>query len=1071
MEKTLIVSDIAAAYPVLVLPIGEVSDDGRNFLNVLDGEIFSIECFNSFEQFCKSKNFLYPRELNASIYVCSSDSNFLILKKRLESEKDNFHLKCFVVVGFIDFTLNKDVHMLKEFTKNYASQYHEMNYIIYRADQDNDILKEHSEHTHISFYTFNQENAVINIRQFLTPLIFQSIEVQISLIPDINNTSYKAAKNSISSSVIPRLWLYMMATDKSEKETGFLEIFKYLEKNKDPSNTNKYGILSQIIGTIEQELPHFSRDSKFLDRFGSFTPMWSISNENGEQKNDSVYLFSIAAGIYSNLKDYGKVVDCIFHILKSISSQLSQIRVLRQSSIQINAIDQQSRSAVSDVSPKEAMKNSFKLNNGTNGISKLIHECSSIICANVGGEFMDYRAWELIEHVKRLGLLRRIPLLNHEFSQAFKEDTRLDFVLAMINNFYNININQNAIQGTSNDEASSNHDKNHFTNTLFLKTVCASAIDSLLSYLEPAAMAQIIYRFLSAVGPDLSKEYQMKLFSKLSGIDIGGIQIPLFPGFKTKNLIINKMPVEALVSEKNNGSKSPRSVFLYNSLQRANENERIDKDGYPIKNIIIRKGSQIRITFELYNPFLLDLPVHLLVHNDEQFSSADYPNNIIHQSWNEVICCFTPLYEGEHTIDSIDCAVYQGIQSIKLPTKLQIHAVSNIADFKIRTDLPLEKPLELYHGELINVGLWVTNTCEIPIENLMIKSDQIKMQYDNIKLPIVPYDGVFIPTSIMIDKNIDQICFDVFAQTSNKHIATVSHVVQPLKVMPGISIVSIDSLKLRPDIDFDFFQDCSKKLFIGVSIKNFSSDSFSYSISFKESALEDSKAPYDNFYKKCLPSIVTRKKTKGLLSAYKTKLFILVINKDTITASFSKGNNPEKVAAVKSEEKRKGRQLSGEEREILKKRVDIASFIKSNLEFSWKCSDTRKGSLTNILSFPSENILSDLNVTLPTIHYTTLNSNEDGTIPLNKIVTLRVNFTGIAMKACKLSLGIFKDDDYGILWNGSLKREINNQLNETDVNFDLYFTKSGVYEFRIEYITSQGTKGKKSISFKAQSST
>ncbi|OHT01497.1 hypothetical protein TRFO_31639 [Tritrichomonas foetus] len=986
MKSILIPSDIGLRLPVIMIPIGDISEKGRSFLNILKKESFPAESYNSFQQVCQLKNVPCPESVLAKIYVCDSDSNLMMIRNRLQKEKYLFYLNCFIIVGFIDYTVNKDVHNSKERTKNFCVHPQQMNYIIYQADPDANILKEHSDRTHISFYSFKEKDAIVNIRQFLVPLIFQSIQTQIIGFPSPDKTSLRAAAKINAATALSRYSLLFLSDSKDDQIAAFSETLKALDSFKDIEPC-KHASIFELMAMFEIKYPKTVKEMRFLDRIPYITPLWTFTDE--KEKNDVTYLYSIAASIYSNAKSPTKMIDCLFrlfHYLRKIKSTNSKM------------------------------------------IINLILEATNTICSNSNDDLMQCRAFELMEHVNRLGYEKRIPLLSYKFGNSFKDDAKLDFQLQTIEILYKQSKSE-----------------------IVLRDLCGPIVSSLLKCaLEPSLICKMIFRLLSAIGQFLSPLDQEKLFTRLIDLSMGDLRIPCDIGLSATQLsVISEFVSIQQINNETNASGNSGPIFLYNGLTKSKQNE---------DNFLVGVGNQFRIEFYLYNPFGIDLPTIITGSRVSDCITSEYHLPLQSKFHTKAFCCFTPLIAKEYIIDSIDCAIYEGVQKIKLPRSLKLTAIEGVPNFSVRTDLPLSNVMNLYDGEILNINLWITNSGNVEIENLTLKFSKIKASYDPIKLPIKSYTSLLIPITLEIDQSLPEIKIEIIANSKNTKYASFATIIQPIHVEAAVSIVSIEPLTSLPEIDADF----SNISFVAADIKNYSDSVFNYSVAFESTA----KEPYlINF-----PGIISKNNTLGVLSPHRTTSFILALDKSIIKSPPSLAPRSKKINAAKMEEEKLNKKLSDKQRSLLDKRVEIATFIEENLKFMWNVGSGRRGKLATNLALPSVEMMEDSIHIRPCVTYSFECENvlENKIIQTKQKVILNVFFNPIKIEKCELQLGVYQDSDYGVIWNGMLEKNYPEGVNSA--SFELYFIYPGKFHFKLEYSTIEGVHGHKVISLETVNS-
>ncbi|OHT05179.1 hypothetical protein TRFO_27195 [Tritrichomonas foetus] len=751
-----------------------------------------------------------------------------------------------------------------------------------------------------------------------------------------------------SSSKASRYALQVLSTEKKDIVNSFIHLNKRTKQD-----SIQFASLLEQMGLYETENPGQLRELKIIDRY---TTERLVNMREEYYNNDLYYIYSVAASIYMKNNKFGKALDCIFRILAATKDQ------------------------------------------------DLVSECVRIITRNNEDQSVILRTWELLAHMFRLNMYRKIPLFTFLLAKTFQGNTRIEFQERTLNFLYN-----------------------QPSGPLIIRDICFPIIMKLISdscQLDSMAKTRMAFKFLSVSGQILSKRDQERLFMFVINSNLGDLRIPCNLGLRAQN---HKFVESDLTYRKISKSQEiDSSPFKYSYLKAAD-----DKN-----SIVTAVGYLLRVEIEIFNPFAIPLPVSFSASPNDFYQSKDHPFVLKPKQFSYITFCITPLCEGTLKINGIEAILSSGCQHIDLLNELNITVIDRVAEFNIRTNLPINQTMNLFDGEVVDVKLWLSNNGSYTIQKLDMKANNVPI--DKFELPIHPYCQGGISFPMTIDRTMTQINLNLVAQTENQEVESVTHIIQQIKTESAISISGINILNSIPEIDTDF----SKLIFIAVDIQNTSSSVFNYNARFNAAA----ELGFD------FPGIVTKKGTSGILSAFETTAFILAVEKDQILSDSIVVKNARFINARRDEEERINHKLTSQERKDLNDRVKVAVFIEQNLIFKWSCGVGRNGVLAVNTALPSIEVMREIQLRRPKL----IHSFDMHPIIANKRITLNVKFEEATIQSCRLDLGIYRDSDYGIAWEQSLDR-VSNETNE--FNFVLFFTKPDHFDFILRYETDQKVKG------------
>ncbi|KAH0792316.1 hypothetical protein GPJ56_003842 [Histomonas meleagridis] len=641
----------------------------------------------------------------------------------------------------------------------------------------------------------------------------------------------------------------------------------------------------------------------------------------------------------------------------------------------------------------------FLINEITNFITKL----------QIGpqSQFFEMCAFELV-YIAGKYCPRKVPLICYKFLNVFTFDAKADFQRHLFHVL---------LKSAPNDPV--------------LRNLCSNLITSIItSGQNPSIVSRLLLDFLSSCGPSLSKEDQENLFSRLLGITMGDARYPCNFGLVARKVKF----IQPKVTFKSQGRPAEQSsIFKYSFLGNNSEQKEIE----------VGIGFKARVSFELFNPCKIPLLTSIRI--------TDIPNCIVYEnsqtisgnSGTNIVCGFVPKEPGSYTISTIECIAYHCVQKIMFEQPLTVRVIPDVVQFKYRTDLPMTHKISVFEGEKLSFNVWIMNSGNIPIENIQLQfPDGVAKTVSSPGLPVHPFTETMVNVQMTVADKMDRIKFDIVCSSHLSEILTVSEFVQEIEVKPAISLARIYTLEKSPDISADF----SKFIFIAFDIVNNSSTNiFDYSIAFEQ--------PYDIGCK--FKSIVSNVPRSGMLSTNETMVSIVAVEKEILRNANKVDVKRAVIAAQNEEDRIKGR-LSKQQREDLDKRVAISIFLETNLKFEWKTTGGRIGVLSIHSVIPSAELLAELKCNRPEVICNFV-SCEKEKVPINKKVTLKIQYPNTLVKKCKIDLGMYMDPSFGIAWGEKLEQM--DEVGKEEFEFTFFFTKPGKFSFGVEYSTATGICG------------
>jgi hypothetical protein len=157
------------------------------------------------------------------------------------------------------------------------------------------------------------------------------------------------------------------------------------------------------------------------------------------------------------------------------------------------------------------------------------------------------------------------------------------------------------------------------------------------------------------------------------------------------------------------------------------------------------------------------------------------------------------------------------------------------------------------------------------------------------------------------------------------------------------------------------------------------------------------------------------------------------------------------MAVVKAAEEELHHKVDRVKRAQLVKRLGVTTFIEQNLTFDWTMANGRRGRLTSESALPTPETLTELALHRPRVTCTFGRQ-----VKCRQKMELKLNYHDAEVQKCVLDLGKYADPEYGVAWNGTLNG-VRKKANE--FTFVLFFVKPGKFEFRADYVTTEGVTG------------
>ena len=507
MESQFLFTDVGLTYPIIVFPLGDLSEKAKSIYKIFDH--LSLKCVidastnQELKQLCATKNVFLPNEINAKVFIVNSESEYLIVRNRFQLESSIPFLNWFLTINFIDGLINNDFEKIKKNAKFLSLSTFDCNFFLLTRkteNNENDLSLLQNDCTflyclddQLNFHSMTKD-IQSKFVSFLCPLILKSLNRNVSSIVNFDSTSKSFnRRHSVSSqavSIIQRSALSFLSVNLLDKVHAFTDSLKTLESSKS-NEYQKYGALFEMLGLVEEEVPGTIKKSQLPDHAINCGPYWIF-----EDKNDAVTAYSVAATLFWNAKLPSKTLDCGYHILNYFC--------------------------------KYQIGGQYPL--------FVLKECRSLIASLSNEDIMESRAFELIVLAYRLGLLRRIPLLIYQLSQLFKTDFQVDFLFMTLNFLYMQSQKQEG--------------------NLFILQLATPIVDTLLlSDIYPVEKCRLIFRLLSSIGPALCRNAQEHLFMRLIGITIGDLRIPCNLGFTSQSASVIRPSYDIVPISKQNDQK------------------------------------------------------------------------------------------------------------------------------------------------------------------------------------------------------------------------------------------------------------------------------------------------------------------------------------------------------------------------------------------------------------------------------------------------------------------------------------------------------------------------------------
>lgn len=1027
-------SDLQLSIPILLFPIEPISERGRKFLTKLANE-FYFDVENDLAKLLEELNFDVPKTIRAKVYIINNQAEYLILRKRLANETSLLFLRCFSATAFVDYSVNKNIENARGIVRAlFRSDRDSSSLVIYQASES--LVEEYSDKTYLLFAAHTDESALANIQNHMNNIVYKSIRANFphasknetkkqffmflsgekeEQFRAFQHTLNKKGKFEIKAIALEMMGLFESMYEgeiREKKISNLISSEKLWEYDITSTSYSNIAIGSPssnfMIGSSNITNPSIltssnnnsTAHSSSTDNLGANMPAPPSTSSLAASLEDLWLYYSQSAFFYSKSNNNLKVFDCAYRLLATFD-------------------------------------NAQLIDEAINYLLKSIDDPKIRNSSVDAQEKVSLRAWEMLSLMLSKNYQRKVPLFSYLISEKMTGNVKIDFQLQTLNFLYK-----------------------QKPGDFVIRDVCYPIVSQLLSSrscLNSLSKCQLALQFLSIAGPILPLDDQDQIFHQIQDDSLGDIRIPCNLGFKASNVHFIDRANEVRILDSDSASKNSKtdSLFKYNFLN----NTRDDKN-----SCIVSVGSHVSFSLDIFNPFSIALPILICAHENENYDSKEYPHVLQAKTSTTVHCYVIPRQNSSDDqsddittvkITSVDIILAEGVEVVKLNEDLTLTIVSNVPKFIIRTNLPINQPMNLYDGEILNVKLWLTNNSDVSIDDLIIKSGNTVKCDKEVNLPINPYMSANTEFDLTIDRNMTKIDLNVTARTNSCLKAeSFSKIIQPLKIESAISISSIQLLKSIPEIDVDM----SNLIFIAIDIKNSSNFVFNYKVYFKAAA----ELGFD------FPGIITKKETPGVLTEFETTVFILAVEKDQILSDDIQVENSRFINARRDEEERINQKLTSEQRKTLNDRVKVTAFIENNLVFRWFCRIGRSGVLPANTALPSLDIMKEISLKRPKL----IHSFDRNPLVTNKRVNLNVKFEGATIVRCALNLGMLQDPEYGIVWEGTLSRsKINNNNNEDDDNsfvFQLFFTKPGHFNFKVYYESDEKVKGHTRIDFDVQ---
>jgi hypothetical protein len=443
----------------------------------------------------------------------------------------------------------------------------------------------------------------------------------------------------------------------------------------------------------------------------------------------------------------------------------------------------------------------------------------------------------------------------------------------------------------------------------------------------------------------------------------------------------------------------------------------------------IGAGSEVKIELGIFNPYSIELPIVLCsstlenCQNEETFLK-------LRRKLTTAKISIIPLVQGTCEISEIQGVIYQGRQHLRLPKPLEIDVVSGVAEFSIRTDMPVGQTLKLFDGELYSFTVWLVNTGKLPITDCQLRFN-MPAKIPPIRMPIRASNAIPVKIEIAVHLNMKEIALTAICKTSNEGIQSEVKMMQPVVVKSAITISSIEPVLSLAEIATAQ----SELLFLAIGLSNEASVAFHYVASFKQSAggLSD------------LPCVLTEEPFRALVPPFGSFVFIVAIEKVKLLENTETLPANRVMAFVKAAEEELHHKVDRVTRAELVKRLAVTTFIEQNLTFDWTMANGRRGRLTMESTLPTPNTLTELALHRPRMTYTFGRA-----VKCHQKMELKLSYHDADVQKCALDLGKYADPEYGVAWNGKLNG-VAKKANE--FMFVLFFVKPGKFEFRADYVT------------------
>ena len=613
--------DVSLAAPILVVAVGNTGEDVKRIIGKLRDTVVPIDpkqFSDTFAQTIESKKMPCPQRIRAKYFKCKNLSEFLLLRERVRDESQLFHLKCYSVLVIIDVTLNHENFLsITQQMKSFMFEDESVSYLYYRASPE--LAPEFSESAGIgvTFVSYNDPVAINSINTLAIPQVVAALERKIRAVPNLGRSKRKSIEQIISNNV-----LMFCSVDTSDVISTFNDVIRQMNDSKE-TNSPRIGAVYELMGLFAREFCDDLRRERLLEKVGSPSGKWAVSDSVKEAVKDSskdskkdvcIFLFAAAAEAYSRSSAADKVPDVLLRIVAA-------------------------------------------------GGLEWIDKCVQAINKHRKSLLMSARAWELMKMTAAQGKEKKVILLAHQFHKCFdSDDQKTDFTLEVIRLL--------GEQGGG---------------PMVMRELLAPAVFSLFTRpLDPARVCAIVLDLLSRAGTLLNPEQQERLFQKLETFGKRDIIIPCNLGLQAMSAAFGKVVMRVLKSEETQGSSS-RGPFLYSFFGNKNTNSMAIESGvgWPLKVEVelfnpFRVDLPVVLTLKAENCKCVGTPVTLSANSKQKVECTIFPQC---PGDFEITSAECLIYEGVQIIDlphPLTGKVYDGTVQFACRTDLPVAQSLNL---------------------------------------------------------------------------------------------------------------------------------------------------------------------------------------------------------------------------------------------------------------------------------------------------------------------------------------------------------------------------------------------------------